>query len=233
MKQHNFNIIQLDTCSSTNTLLKEEDYPFNTCLTSCEQTAGRGRLSRKFVSQKGKGLYFSVLLDKEQYHKVLNRMTCLVASIIRRALIKQNVSDVLIKWVNDLYLNNKKISGILTEVKNNKLIIGAGINLLHQVFPNDINATSIEDELGITVDKELLLNDILEGFSTLEEDQNELMDEYKKFNIVIHQQVNLLISEAEVEAYIEDISSDGELIATINGKTQILTSCIITKVSIL
>ena len=228
-----FNIIYLESCDSTNTILKEEEYPYNTCLVTEEQTMGRGRLSRSFISRKGLGLYFSVLLDKSKYLDIINRLTCLVASITRRAILKQIKDKVLIKWVNDIYINNKKICGILTESKNNKLIIGIGINLYHQEFPSNINASSIEDETGIKINKDQLLKDLLEELNNIQNNQLDLMNEYIINNLVIGKRVSLLINEKEVEATVLGINSEGELVINNNGKQEQITSAIITKVSIL
>ena len=228
-----FNIIYLESCSSTNTLLKEENYAFNTCLVTNEQTMGRGRLSRSFISTKGLGLYFSILLDKSNYLNILNKITCLVASITRRAILKQINCEVSIKWVNDIYINNKKICGILTESKNNKLIIGIGINLYHQEFPSNINASSIEDETGIKINKDQLLKDLLEELNNIKNNQSVLMNEYIANNLVIGKRVSLLINEKEVEVRVLGINSEGELVINNNGKQEQITSAIITKVSIL
>ncbi len=156
-----------------------------------------------------------------------------MASITRRAILKQINCEVLIKWVNDIYIHNKKICGILTESKNNKLIIGIGINLYHQEFPSNINASSIEDETGIKINKDQLLKDLLEELNNIQNNQLDLMNEYIANNLVIGKRVSLLINEKEVEATVLGINSEGELVINNNGKQEQITSAIITKVSIL
>lgn len=97
------------------------------------QTKGRGRLGRRWVSHKDKGLYFSVILRPDIQLKEAPKITLLGALAIVQALRKFSGQPFLIKWPNDLVIEDKKIGGILTEMdaeinKVKFIIIGIGIN---------------------------------------------------------------------------------------------------------
>lgn len=122
--------------TSTNTILKEKvcsGIPEGYVLVAESQTEGRGRLGRSFFSPPGSGLYFSILL-KPQFTIKPASLTCLAAVAVAEAVSSFGIS-CNIKWVNDLYVQNKKAAGILTEGAFDSYgrltyaIIGIGINL--------------------------------------------------------------------------------------------------------
>ena len=137
------NVITAKSISSTNTVLKtlaELNIQDKTVLIADTQTGGRGRLGKSFYSPNGTGLYMSVLLRKQFSAEQLNFVTPAAAVAVATTL--DNYTDNLkIKWVNDIYLLDKKVCGILTEASfsddykhSDYLIIGIGINL---VEPSD------------------------------------------------------------------------------------------------
>ena len=99
-----------------------------------EQTAGKGRLGRTFLSKRG-GLYFSVVLRPKQEVKDTVFITVAAAVAAARAIEKTSGKKCDIKWVNDIYISSKKVCGILTEGSLNPdgsldfAILGVGINL--------------------------------------------------------------------------------------------------------
>lgn len=133
-----------------------------------EQTAGRGRLDRKWFTPKGSGLAFSLIL-RPAGNTYLSRTVGLAALSIADACAKFNLSPQ-IKWPNDVLLNGKKIAGILIETiwtgdKITALVIGMGVNVLKQSLPPaeqlKFPATSLETELGHPVEREEFLQEIL------------------------------------------------------------------------
>lgn len=135
-----------------------------------EQTAGRGRLDRKWFTPKGMALAFSIVLrptDEERPH--LTRIVGLAALAVAEALQKRGL-DAQIKWPNDILIQGSKVCGILIEsVWSGEdvdcVVIGIGINVSKEsVPPADIlhfPATSLENELGQVPDREELLYEIL------------------------------------------------------------------------
>ena len=141
-----------------------------------EQTAGRGRLDRKWFTPKGSALAFSLILrPKAEERPFLTRMVGLAALAITDALRLRRLT-VEIKWPNDVLLNRRKVAGILVESvwsgeEVDCLVIGTGINVLNEAVPTpellQFPATSLEEFLGSNVNREELLQDILAGLIAL------------------------------------------------------------------
>lgn len=134
-----FEVEVRDQVTSTNTLVKEkamngqgEGYVlFANC-----QTQGRGRLGRNYHSPKDTGLYFSMLLRPHMTMEEVNRITTIAAVAVAEAIEEIAQVSAKIKWVNDIYINDKKVCGILTEgsfATNGEgmefVVVGIGINV--------------------------------------------------------------------------------------------------------
>lgn len=163
-------IIVLDEIDSTNNYAKEltaKDKSNGTIIVADRQTAGKGRMGRSFVSPSGKGLYMSVILRPEFSLHIAPLITSAVAVAVAESIESLCDTDISIKWVNDLYLNGKKICGILTEGSMDMemramdiAVIGIGINVrsVEGCFDEELSkrASSIEDETGIVIDRNAL-----------------------------------------------------------------------------
>ena len=144
-----------------------------------EQTAGRGRLQRRWVTTAGSGLAFSLVLQSPPLDpQLVRRLTGLAALAICNALRKKYTLPALIKWPNDILLNQRKVAGVLVEARWNgeklkSAVIGIGINIASEsVNPANLPAeglnfpaTCVEDALGHPVDRLELLHVILQEFS--------------------------------------------------------------------
>lgn len=160
-------IIVLDEVDSTNNYAKEFTAKVKangTVIIADRQSAGKGRLGRSFVSPAGKGLYMSVILHPEFSIQTAPLITSLTAVATAEAIESLCKADVRIKWVNDLYINNKKIVGILTEASVDMemraldiAVVGIGINVrrIGESFDEELSAraSSIEDETGAVLDR--------------------------------------------------------------------------------
>jgi BirA family biotin operon repressor/biotin-[acetyl-CoA-carboxylase] ligase len=155
----NIRILRFETLGSTNTEAAEQarrGVPEGTCVIAREQTAGRGRHGRAWVSDADAGLYFSIVLRPELEPKFLPLLTLMSGVAVCDTLRKVGV-NADIKWVNDLLVNGKKIAGILAETVETPhgaaVIVGIGVNLKASNFPLDIaeTATAIESETGKAV----------------------------------------------------------------------------------
>jgi len=158
----NFTILRFDTIDSTNSeAVREAKLGANEglCIVAAQQTAGRGRHGRTWVSAKNSGLYFSVVLRPKLDPKHLPLITLMTGIAVHDALKEFGVKPD-IKWVNDVLAGDKKICGILAETAETPTglaaIVGIGVNLTSRHFPGEIavTATSIESETGqrITAD---------------------------------------------------------------------------------
>ena len=125
--------------TSTNTVLKSlaaEDAPAGTAVLAVTQTAGRGRLGRSFYSPSASGLYLSLLLRPDLAPADAPRLTSCAAVAVAEAVSGLSGRETGIKWVNDVYMDGKKICGILTEAgidlesgRVSYVVVGIGINL--------------------------------------------------------------------------------------------------------
>ncbi|MBQ3065944.1 MAG: biotin--[Clostridia bacterium] len=155
-----YRICVMDEMTSTNTVLKQmasDGAPTGTVLIACRQTGGRGRLGRAFHSPDG-GLYMSILVRPEIAPADALLLTTSTAVACAEAIDTvcgyrdmDSLKRAKIKWVNDIYVNEKKVCGILAEsvfsVDGSRLshaVIGIGINLIKPTegFPSSIAATA-------------------------------------------------------------------------------------------
>ncbi|HUR99545.1 MAG TPA: biotin--[acetyl-CoA-carboxylase] ligase [Pyrinomonadaceae bacterium] len=151
----NFSLLTFDILDSTNTeALKQARLGAEegVCVIARQQTAGRGRYGRTWVSERDAGLYFSIILRPKMETHCLPLIT-LMAGIAVHDTLKELGARPDIKWVNDILVNEKKIAGILAEATETEeglaVIVGIGINLTPANFPPDLvaAATCLEDIL--------------------------------------------------------------------------------------
>ena len=143
IKQH----IHFETIDSTNTYARQnaENLSTPSLITADCQTAGRGRTGKSFYSPAGSGIYFTLLFEAD---KNFDLITPAAAVCVCRAIKKFTGKDAKIKWVNDIFLDGKKVCGILTErfkAKDKELTAtGIGVNITTSDFPDDLqNAGSL------------------------------------------------------------------------------------------
>ena len=133
--------------TSTNDFIKNLKASEGRVIVAQEQTGGKGRLGRSFYSPEGTGIYFSLLLTPTIPIDEATAVTSAAALAVAEAMEKLAGKEVQIKWVNDIYINDKKVCGILTEgvfdMENRRLgqvILGIGINLMEPLegFPSEL-----------------------------------------------------------------------------------------------
>ncbi len=153
----NFTILHYDVLESTNDEALNQakrGADEGLCVSARQQTHGRGRYGRVWNSPIDAGIYFSLLLRPRIELRFLPLVTLMSAVAVHDALAETFALDCDIKWVNDIHIAGKKISGILAETADTPqglaVIVGIGINLNSQNFPPEISetATSIETETG-------------------------------------------------------------------------------------
>ncbi|MFA5688754.1 MAG: biotin--[acetyl-CoA-carboxylase] ligase [Kiritimatiellales bacterium] len=161
-----FKIQWFDRLPSTNTFLKESveinGVPGNgTIIAAREQTQGRGRQARQWISGANENLTFSVFISDRIDPQKLPSSTMAAAIAIRRLLAEEKIPAIL-KWPNDVLVNGKKICGILSERISAGLIIGIGLNVnMRDPAGIDQPATSIFHETGERQNLEELLDRLL------------------------------------------------------------------------
>lgn len=231
-----------DVLESTNITAKElanKNAKNGSVILAEQQTAGKGRLGRNFYSPENSGIYMSVILRLDQSIDCSLLITSAAAVAVCRAIEKMYNVNPQIKWVNDVYLNHKKICGILTEAsinyKNNSLdyiIVGIGINVSTTDFPNDI-----KNKASSILTNEVISNNIISRNELIAEVLNQLeiicgdledrtfINEYKNRSCVLGCDINVISMDKQEFAKAIDITDNGYLIVkTIDGEIKQLST---------
>ncbi len=232
-------VLVYKTIDSTNTEAKKlgDNHTYKRAVIIAEeQTAGRGRLGRSFTSKGGKGLYLSILLGEEVPADFATSLTTYMAVIAARVIDSLTGLKTEIKWVNDLYVGGKKLAGILTEGKASDgvqtlsyAVVGIGINLFKQKFPNEIKsiATTVEDECGKKIDINQLAATISKAFfeNIRLVGTAELADEYRSRSFLIGESVSVIKPTVTYTATVTAITDKCELVLTLDdGTAEILST---------
>jgi BirA family biotin operon repressor/biotin-[acetyl-CoA-carboxylase] ligase len=128
------------------------------------QTSGRGRGGNRWVCPAGEGLLFSLVVDPDVAPKLWYRMSLAAGMAIVDVLGNLGL-EAQLKWPNDIYINDKKLGGILIENVNDLLIVGVGLNMNVRNFPEDMSAraTSLALELNGNENRAVVLSEIVKA----------------------------------------------------------------------
>lgn len=214
---------QLDSTNNRAKALAAAGAPHGTAVIADSQTGGRGRLGRSFFSPEHSGVYMTVILRPDCAPEQAGLLTSLAAVAAARAVEKVSGADVKIKWVNDLYLNDKKICGILTEAglgleagRLEYAVVGIGINVNRMAFPPELKeiATSIGNETGTAPDRNRLIAEILNELDALYGDleTGAFLAESRRRSNVIGRTVTVMEGGRQYPARALDIDSQGRLV---------------------
>ena len=231
---HNLNIIYYDETDSTNTrakLFAKDGGRAPAIFIADKQSAGRGRLGRAFESRGGVGLYITFLIDSRGSVPDTVRLTAETAVRARRAIKRVSGIDPEVKWVNDLYKNEKKLAGILCEGVISpegeilSVCIGIGINVYKRKFSDSLSgiATSIEDAGGIISSRAALCAALIEEMLS-PADKDELLSEYRERCMLYNREVTVLSAGEPYSATVLGITDDYQLMVKHRGETKLLSS---------
>lgn len=224
--EQKLNITIFDELDSTNNYLKKigsQGEKENQLVIALSQTGGRGRMGRTFYSPNGTGIYFSLLLHPEFSAEKSLFLTVMAAVSVAETVMKYNKNDVKIKWVNDIYIDGKKVCGILTEgaVNCNKMldyaVVGIGINVIapENGFPEDIKdiATAIFPGNSEENIKEKIVADVVNRFFCMYNgDDNDYIRRYKEYSYLTGKEINIIQGETTRPATIIEITDDCHLL---------------------
>jgi BirA family biotin operon repressor/biotin-[acetyl-CoA-carboxylase] ligase len=233
-------ILYFNTIESTNDYCKmhSENIQSGTIILTDHQLKGRGRFDRNWFSPQGKGIYCSIYLKPELSPFEISKITSIICASIIEVLHSYDI-DAKVKWPNDIYLNNKKIGGILTEMKGdmdriNYLIIGFGLNINQESyeFPEEIRtiATSLKTVYNKDFNREVILTDILNKFEHFYNnfgvnfDFAHPLEIIRNNSFVINKVVTLIKGKELIQGKVINIGENGELIIERDGKTESIFS---------
>lgn len=196
------------TVSSTNTVLKEMaagGAAEGTVVVAAQQTAGRGRMNRRFHSPGGTGLYLSVLLRPRMKAQEALFITTAAAVAVARTVEEVSGKSTGIKWVNDVFIDDKKICGILTEasfdMESGELeyaICGIGVNIClpEGGFPDEIKgiAGAVFDQAPSGDIKNRIAAGIIERFMEYYANlpEHTFFEEYIRRSVIVGKEITVL-----------------------------------------
>lgn len=208
-----------DEIDSTNTEAKRMvsgGFLGDALLVAHSQTAGRGRMGRSFYSPNGTGAYFSILHTLRAPLCDAVAITSAASVAVMRAIRALTGIQTQIKWVNDLYYNEKKVCGILTEAvsagEHTHVIVGIGINLDTADFPEELSG--IAGSLDAKIDPATLIAQIYGEIALYLQDpsKRDWLDDYRAHSMVLGRRVTWIEAERARTGVAEAIDGDGALL---------------------
>ncbi|MBV6695380.1 bifunctional biotin--[acetyl-CoA-carboxylase] ligase/biotin operon repressor BirA [Serratia quinivorans] len=193
------------------------------------QQAGRGRRGRQWISPFGANLYLSMFWRLDQGPAAAMGLSLVIGIVMAEVLKDLGAQDVRVKWPNDLYLNDRKLAGILVELTGKtgdaaQLVIGAGINLaMRETNANAINQGWINlQEAGINIDRNelaaTLLNELRQSLRQFEIDGlAPFIARWRALDNFIDRPVKLLIGEQQIFGIARGIDQQGALLLDQDG----------------
>lgn len=195
------------------------------------QHKAKGRFGRHFYASRSGGIYMSLRLSPNESFLEFKPYTIMAAAAVVKAITQLTDLDVQIKWVNDIYLGQKKVAGILTEAISSMetqtvtdVIIGVGINVYIDNFPKELHQTAgnlFDDQPSIT--RNQLITAIWQAF--FETDKQELLALYKEKSLVVGRQVTFVENQVEYRGTAVAVTDTGKLVIQLeNGTAKTLSS---------
>jgi BirA family biotin operon repressor/biotin-[acetyl-CoA-carboxylase] ligase len=195
------------------------------------QRRGRGRLGRSWISPPKVNLYFTVLLRPPFLPKEAPILTLMAAVAVVYAIREYVGLNAEIKWPNDILINDKKVGGILMEMKSGMdrialvaIGIGVNVNMPLSLLREDIRplATSLKEESGKSIDRIELLGRILAKLENcykilLSGDKRTLIKEWLSLNSTIGNNVIVQMQDRVISGVAEGIDEDGGLIVRLSS----------------
>ncbi|WP_226574614.1 bifunctional biotin--[acetyl-CoA-carboxylase] ligase/biotin operon repressor BirA [Mangrovibacter yixingensis] len=225
------NVTVLPVIDSTNQYLIERIDELNSgdvCIAEYQQ-AGRGRRGRQWFSPFGANLYLSMYWKLEQGPAAAVGLSLVIGIVMAEVLHALGADQVRVKWPNDLYLHDRKLAGILTELTGKTgdaahIVSGAGINLaMRNVESSIVNQGWISlQEAGVSIDRNqlaiYLINALRDALLIFEaHGLAPFLSRWEKLDNFINRPVKLIIGEREITGISRGINDQGALMLEQNG----------------
>lgn len=201
--------------------------PDFTVIIAGQQEKGRGRLKRSWLSLTG-GLYFTIVL-RPQIPQVLSYRINFAASLVL-ARILEHMFDIkaMVKWPNDILVNDKKVCGMLFEMEAEADLItfinvGIGINVNNDPTTAEPGASSLKQILGKDISRKKLLSEFLDAFENRINDAglDDVICEWKKYTLTLNRRVKIITTMEKTEGIAIDVDENGALILELeDGSTK-------------
>lgn len=220
---------EIDSTNNRAKALAAQGAAHGTLVCAIAQTGGRGRFGRVFHSPEGSGIYISFVLRPQMPVERAVMLTSMTAVAVARAIERLADVRVEIKWVNDLFIDGKKVCGILCEAGMNfesgqleYAVVGIGVNVGRMDFPKELQAiaTSVGNACGREISKNRLIAEICAELERLYAhlDEAGFMEEFRARSNVIGRKITVLRGNERFSARALDIDDQGGLVVeTRNG----------------
>ena len=221
-------VVYYDTLGSTNLQAKldaENGAAQGTLIVADMQTAGRGRRGRSWSSPPGTNVYYTLILKPDIAPDKASMLTPVMGLAVAEGIRRTCGLEAMIKWPNDIVTGGKKVCGMLAEMSVERdfihyVVIGVGINVGLQEFPEEIaaTATSLWQECGQEVSRAALVANVMGVFEEyygifLERgDLSGLMEQYHRLLVNNGRQVRVLDPKGEYRGVARGINELGELL---------------------
>ncbi len=228
------NLHLLSTVDSTNQYCKKliASCPCHELLVVADtQTQGKGRMGRSFFSPVGTGIYMSLILNRKRFSLPTEFLTIAAGTAVCRVLRNYCNIDASIKWVNDIFANNRKVCGILAESVSlpetnlpEHIVVGIGINIS---TPNAAFPEEIQDVAGSVFPTDITRNEIIGRIANefrsiyTKESTRVLIEEYKSYSLVLGKEISLTQNGKACIGIATDINDNGNLVVRLNNNETI------------
>lgn len=213
----NWSLQWLEEVDSTNDYLKRNKAAHGSVVVADRQTAGRGRRGAPWVSQSGDSLTFSVKLQPDEPRALWPRLALSAGLAVAEGIGKLGI-EAGVKWPNDVWINGRKVSGVLVEAVDDGVIVGIGLNVNTSEFPDSLTntATSLCIEDGVERTREEVLERILPSLAMWSANIGrafpDLVERVRERCVLTGNTVSLKTAEATYNGTVKGIGDSGELL---------------------
>lgn len=215
-----FKLLTFEELNSTNDYLKTLAFEENLFVVAESQKRGRGRRGKNWISKKGKGIYLSGMFSLPSQEKI--SLLGVSFAVAVGSVVRSYIREAYLKWPNDVYVNGKKIAGILVETLRDRVIVGVGVNcyyLPEELKGLEVPATSFLAE-GVNIEREKLLRELIESLICYKERLYEgdfSVSEFESMCPMIGRTVKVLEGQSSYLARVLGLDREGALVVEIDG----------------
>lgn len=234
LENKNYEIVILDDVDSTNNfaISNIQKFPDRTVVIAKNQTSGRGRMGRTWISEKDKDITMSIILKPNSPIDNLFKYVVYTSLAVFKTLKEFDIENISIKWPNDIIYKDKKLCGILIETTLEletktieAVIIGIGLNVNSRISNELPTAISVSEILGFEVKRNIIIAKILNIFERLINSNFEsVLEEWKQKIAYLREYINIHLPNGEIRCKFLDISKTGEIIVEENGTIKMYNS---------
>lgn len=218
-------VVYLKTVGSTNRyarMLAQDGAAHGTLVVADEQTAGRGRRGRGWISPAGDGIFMSLIVRPDAHPSQVAKLSLLTALAVAEAISEETGLDARIKWPNDIVISGRKVCGLLLEMTADEqcvydVVAGVGINVHQTAFDEEIAHTASSLDLlgGRVFSRPALVRAFLRAFErAMAMDDMEMMGAYCARSATLGSRVQVIALDGTYTGTAEGITDSGSLLVT-------------------